>query len=228
MRLVISGLTAAGKTTLARKLSDRFALDYISASTILRQVLGDTSGHWTPAFDLRRNDLSLERRVDHMVHEAFQRSSDAVFDCWGLPWIAHLVEDDVSVPAVFIWIESDWESRYRKCFVSYLERGELKTSDECRDIVIAKDTKSREIFLANWGFDIYADRSTFNMVLDASSLIPSADLETAQRGAQALYQACLHGLHTISDAVPSVSTAAPPTECEHLMDALIVTLRAAR
>lgn len=223
MRLVISGLTAAGKTTLAHKLADQFTLDYVSASKILRQTFGDTSGHWSPALDLRRNDLSLERKVDHLVQEAFQQSEHAVFDCWGLPWIA----GDVTGPAVFIWIESDLESRFRKCFVSYLERGTPKTYDECRDIVIAKDAKSREIFMANWGFDIYTDQSPFNIVLDASSLIPRADLATAQQGARSLYQACLHGLRKMN-GVPTGPSPSPSTDSRHLVDALIVTLREVR
>jgi cytidylate kinase len=223
VRLVISGLTAAGKTTLARKLADQFTLDYVSASTLLRQTLGDTSGHWSPELDLRRNDLSLERKVDLLVQDAFRQSEHAVFDCWGLPWLT----GDVTGPAVFIWIESDPESRFRKCFVSYLERGAPKTYDECRDIVIAKDAKSREIFMANWGFDIYTDRSPFNIVLDASSLIERSDLETARQGAHALYQACLHGLRRTT-GVPVVPSLSPPTDSGRLIDTLIVTLREAR
>jgi len=222
VRLVIAGLTAAGKTTLAHKLADQFTLDYVSASTILRQTLGDTSRHWTPALDLRRNDLSLERKVDSLVQEAFRQSQHAVFDCWGLPWTA----GDVRDPAVFIWIESDPESRFRKCFVSYLERGTPKTYDECRDIVIAKDAKSREIFMANWGFDIYTDRSPFDIVLDASSLIPQADLKTAEQGARALYQACLHGLRKMNK-VPADPNLSLSTDSRHLVDALIVALREA-
>jgi len=223
VRLVISGLTAAGKTTLAHKLADQFALDYVSASTILRHALGDSSGHWTPELDLRRNDLSLERKVDHLVQETFRRSEHAVFDCWGLPWIA----GEVTSPAVFIWIESDLESRLHKCFVSYLERGTPKTYDECRDLIIGKDAKSREIFLANWGFDIYTDRSPFNIVLDASSLIPHADLETAQQGANSLYHACLYGLRKINGP-PSAPGLSSSTDNRHPEHALIVTLREVR
>lgn len=220
VRLVISGLTAAGKTTLARRLAAQFNLDYVSASMILRQTLGDTSGHWTPALDLRRTDLSLERNVDQLVQETFQQSEHAVFDCWGLPWIA----SEVTVSAVFVWIESDLESRFRKCFVSYLERGDPKTHDECRDIVIGKDAKSREIFMTNWGFDIYSDRSPFNIVLDASSLIPRANLETAYQGARILHEAFLHGLRKLNGslAFPELS---PPTNSRQPIEGLIVRVR---
>jgi cytidylate kinase len=220
VRIVISGLTAAGKTTLARRLADQFTLDYVSASTILRQTLGDTSDHWTPALDLRRNDLSLERDVDQLVQEAFQQSEHAVFDCWGLPWISV----EATVPAVFVWIESDLESRFRKCFVSYLERGDPKTYDECRDIVISKDDKSRDIFMTNRGFDIYSDRSPFNIVLDASSLIPRADLESAYRGAHILHRAFLHGLKTVNGALafPELSL---PDDSRQFVDHLIMKLR---
>jgi cytidylate kinase len=223
VRIVISGLTAAGKTTLAHRLAAQFTLDYVSASAILRQALGDTSNYWTPTLDLRRNDLSLERKVDQLVREAFLQSEHAVFDCWGLPWIA----GDATNPAVFVWIESDPESRFRKCFVSYLERGDPKTHSECRDIVIAKDAKSREIFMANWGFDIYTDLSPFNIVLDASSLIPRADSATAQQGARALYQACLHCLRKINYA-PPVPGSSLSAESSQLIDNITVILRKVR
>ena len=127
-------------------------------------------------------------------------------------------------PAVFVWIESDQESRFRKCFVSYLERGEPKTHDECRDIVIAKDAKSREIFMTNWGFDIYNDRSPFSIVLDASSLIPHADLETAYQGAHILHQAFLYGLKMVDGArsFPELSLSA---DGRRFVDGLIVKPR---
>lgn len=187
MQFVISGLTAAGKTTLARKMVDQFDFGYVSASTILRRALGDTSDRWTPELDRRRTELSVERGVDRLVLEAFESSAHAVFDCWGLPWLIK----ESSKAAVLIWIESDLESRFRKCFVSYLQRGEPKSYNECRDIVLAKDAKSRDIFMSNWGFDIYADRSPFDLVLDASSLMPDADPALAVEGAGVLYQACL-------------------------------------
>lgn len=221
MRIVISGLTAAGKTTLARKIADQFTLDYVSASAILRHILGDTSEYWTPELDQRRTELAVERKVDQLVREAFGDNTSAVFDCWGLPWLA----EKATEPATFIWIESNPESRFRKCFVSYLERGDPKTYDECRDIVLAKDAKSHGIFMSNWGFDIYTDRSPFNIVLDASPLIPSASLKAARRGATALYQACLHGLGKIKGARLSIPGATLSADKARVADSLIVSIR---
>lgn len=177
MKIVVSGLTAAGKTTLCRRLSSEFALPFFSGSEVLRRFLDSSEKYWTPAIDRARDSLTLEKRVDEQMLDVLRSQEKGVFDAWGLPWFS---KDS----ATRIWIESDYASRLRKCRVSYLERGERKTTDECERIMLKKDRKSREVFLANWGFDIFSDRSPFDMGIDCSRLIPTVSIESAQAGAQ--------------------------------------------
>src|SRR5690349_5604133 len=118
MRVVISGLTAAGKTTLAKRLAAELHTSCLSGSEAVRKHLGDASDVWTPELDQRRTAREVERAIDLEVLGNFRSARDGVFDAWSLPWLA---KDDGE--RVSIWIESDVESRVRKCMVSYIERG---------------------------------------------------------------------------------------------------------
>jgi cytidylate kinase len=181
MKIIVSGLTAAGKTTLSRRLAASLGLPYFSASQILREHLSDTSEEWSPALDRKRTELSLERAVDAAMIRALHDQPTGVFDSWGLPWYS-------DEPAIRVWLESSRDSRLRKCYVSYLQRRTPKTSDECASIVDAKDSMSRAVFLANWGFDIFVDRRPFDMIVDCSAQIPVATVEHAEAGARATYR----------------------------------------
>jgi cytidylate kinase len=164
-----------------------YGLSYVSGSQVLRDLLGDRSSAWHPSIDKQREALTLERQVDLTVLQRFNSSVEGVFDTWSLPWLA-------SGEAESIWIESDFESRVRKCMVSYLERGRVISYDESEAIVLTKDQKSREVMQQNWNFDLFSDRSPFNLIIDASQLIPEVSIPAARRGARLLYRAALRGL----------------------------------
>ncbi|MFJ6675103.1 AAA family ATPase [Actinosynnema sp. NPDC091369] len=183
----MSGLTAAGKTTLCRRLAASLRVPYFSASQVLREHLSDANEEWSPQLDLRRTELSVERAVDAAVIRALRDREAGVFDSWGSPWYS-------DEPATRIWLESDRESRLRKCFVSYVQRGTPKTSEDCAAIVDAKDAMSRAVFLANWGFDIVTDRRPFDLVVDCSAQIPEATVAQAELGARATYRAVVAAL----------------------------------
>jgi cytidylate kinase len=187
MRILVSGLTAAGKTTLCRRLASASGVPYISASQVLREHLSDEGGEWSPELDRKRKELSLERAVDMAMIGALRDRAAGVFDSWGLPWYS---DED----AVRIWLESSRDSRLRKCYVSYLQRGTPKTFDECASTMDAKDAMSRAVFRANWGFDIFVDRGPFDLVVDCSAEIPVATVERAEAGAESTYRAVVTAL----------------------------------
>lgn len=174
-RIVISGLTAAGKTTHAKKLAEYLGLEYFSSSEVLGQLTG-LEGAWSPSVDLRRvGDEEIDRQLDALVLREFHSRSECVFDAWALPWIC-------DGPAIHLWIESDFPSRVRKCMVSRLDRGDTPDARDCLSVVRAKDQFSRDVFLRNHGFDLFTDRSPFDLILNNSSLIPRPTVECAQRG----------------------------------------------
>lgn len=209
-------MTAAGKTTLSLKFVRDYGLSYVSGSQVLRNLLGDNSSTWHPLIDQQREALALEREVDLTILQRCFNSREGVFDTWSLPWLARAEVEN-------IWIESDFESRVRKCMVSYLERGLSISYDESRAIVLAKDKKSREVMQQNWNFDLFSDRSPFNLIIDASHLIPEATIPAARRGAHLLYRAALRGLEELYTG--KVSTKPDSIDDPEDIRSLIVMIR---
>jgi cytidylate kinase len=177
--IAFAGLTAAGKTTHAKRLAAELGYDYVSATDILLEILGidDPSDQvWFARLheiqEARGDDavdIELERRLVSM-NRTRQRT---VFDTWALAWIG-------GNPLVRIWIESDLESRARKCLVS--QRSQRLDVHECRNLIREKDEFNRSIFRRRHGFDLFADRYRYDAVLCNSHLIPTATAGAAQSG----------------------------------------------
>ena len=115
--IAFAGLTAAGKTTHAKRLAWALGYNYVSATDILLEILDiDEPGDqiWFTRLDeinAVRGDGAVDAELEERLVQMNRTRNRTVFDTWALAWIG----DD---PLVRIWIESDLESRSRKCFVS--------------------------------------------------------------------------------------------------------------
>lgn len=177
--IAFAGLTAAGKTTHAKRLAFELGYDYVSATEIMLEILNirECSDQiWFTRFDeiqaAREGnavDIELEKRLENLA----RTRQKTIFDTWALAWIS-------KSPMVRIWIESDFPSRVRKCVVS--QSSELRSFEECRELVQTKDETTRSSFLRRHGFDLYRDRRRYHAVLCNSHLIPNATKDDAKRG----------------------------------------------
>lgn len=180
MNVVISGLTAAGKTTHAKILAEELGFEYVSGTGTLARLCGlqvtEDPPRWVEIADavasLRDDnvDETLEKELVRLARE----KEGQVFDAWALAWTC-------DVPIARIWFESDLESRVRKCFVSQGTSPSM-TLAECEPHVRSKDDQNRELFRRTLGFDLFEDHEVFDVVLDNSTLIPSATPESAAEG----------------------------------------------
>jgi len=180
--IAFAGLTAAGKTTHARRLAVELGYAYVSATDILLDLLGirDPSEQvWRTRLaevHAAREDGSVDAELEERLVSLNREHKRTVFDTWALAWIG----DD---PLVRIWIESDPESRARKCQVSV---GAARPSlPDCRALLSSKDTFNREVFRQRHGFDLFTDRDRYDAVLDNSHLIPHATVAAARVGIDA-------------------------------------------
>ncbi|MGH3252351.1 MAG: cytidylate kinase family protein [Trebonia sp.] len=182
MNIAFAGLTAAGKTTHARRLAADLCFNYVSATDILFQLLevGDPGVH--PWFDrlgainaAREGDI-VDNELEARLTELARTRERTVFDSWALAWIC-------PVPVVRIWIESDLPSRTRKCLVSLGD--DPRPLNECEKVLRVKDDHNRAMFRRRHGFDLFTDRERYRAVLCNSHLIPSATEQAAQRGIEA-------------------------------------------
>jgi cytidylate kinase len=179
MNIAFAGLTAAGKTTHARRLAADLGYSYVSATDILFQLLevGDPGAHpWfdrLDAINAAREGDSVDNELEARLSELARTRERTVFDSWALAWIC-------PVPVVRIWIESDLPSRTRKCLVSLGD--EPRPLAECEGVLRAKDDYNLAMFRHRHGYDLFTDRERYHAVLCNSHLIPSATRQESRRG----------------------------------------------
>ena len=165
--IIISGLTAAGKTTHCHLLAGEFNLQYVSASQVLLSLLhkcpvqardfwGSAEGRaaWSSPEALQVDELLLRIEADRR---------GLVFDTLMMPWVHRRA-------AFVIWLESSLPSRVMKSIASH--RGENRLSkNEAQQRIEHKDDSARALAKARWGIDIAEDRGGLDLILNISACI---------------------------------------------------------
>jgi cytidylate kinase len=216
--ILLSGYTAAGKTTHARLLAIAFGLQYVGASEIRRSLMdaaseGSTS-EWDPTVDLRRErSLSYDRSLDEIVSRRISTSpTPVVADAWLQPWLS------VDSHALRVWIESTFESRVRKAAVTFLRLG-LEVPVDIEMQVREKDSFSRRMFRRLYDIKFGPDPAVFDLIIDNSSCIGQPAIEASDSGIaqfepmleRAIEETCSRKLAASTIAFYAESSAALPT-----------------
>jgi cytidylate kinase len=177
--VLVSGLTAAGKTTHCQLLANALGWDYVSMSQVRRLQIPESSSQqheWLPEGDERRAanamlDLEMDRRIaEHIEH----RDAPTVIDAWLQPWLCDL-------PAVHVWLDSDFGSRVSKAQVSRLRAG-LAPSPTMTETVAEKDKFSIEHFRRLYGIEFGPDPGIFDLFLDNSAYLTEANIRASDDG----------------------------------------------
>ncbi len=182
VNIAFAGLTAAGKTTHSKILAEQLGFEYISATKTILDIMGmdkDPDRAWLDSYDEiekaregDRADIELEARMTELANT----HSGLVLDTWAMAWIYN-----GSTPMVRLWIESDEDSRTRKCFVSQ-GSDKQRDLDASRLLINQKDGDTRTKFIRRLGFDLFTDRHRYDVIVDNTQLIPEATEASAKTG----------------------------------------------
>lgn len=183
MNIVVSGLTAAGKTTHALLLARQFGYDYVSASQLMLYRLGidpdETNTLWTTRMsevEHRRDDKPVDQELNAYLARQLRQRDRVVFDSWSAPWLyrgGHCLR---------VWIESDRRSRAMKAQVSQHPHGPVLSLAACLAVIDTKDETTAARLRPLLGSDLRVDRTPFDLILDNSALIDEPSIESARRG----------------------------------------------
>ncbi|MGS2641182.1 cytidylate kinase family protein [Streptosporangium sp. LJ11] len=192
VNIVVSGLTAAGKTTHALLLARRLSFDYVSASRLMLAQLEiehdpDNSLWVTRMQEIedRRDRQPVDSDVNKLLVSAFRTRTNTVFDSWSLPWLTG------SVSCLRVWIESSQESRAMKARVSQEPYGPFLSLDDCRRLIDDKDASTARRFQPLLEVDIRSDRSVFDLIVDNSDLIAEPTIESARQGISTFHRSLM-------------------------------------
>jgi cytidylate kinase len=178
--IIISGFSAAGKTTHSKLLARELGWQYIGMSAIRRSCIPASSSpqeEWLPAGDrLRGVNTLLDREADHQMNERINiTKTPIVVDAWLQPWLCELPG------AVRVWLGSDFVSRAVKAQVSRL-RSQLNPSHFIAETVAKKDEFSIAQFRRLYGIEFGPDPDIFDLFLDNSQYITDPTISASDAG----------------------------------------------
>lgn len=166
--VIITGLTASGKTTQSTLLAHDLGLQYISGSTIRSRHLGiseemaadpqfwrdsERGGSIDRARLLHRNPG--DKTVDQELIAIAKDSEGCVFDAWVMPWLFR-------ENSLCIYLRGAVDTRARRLF----RRSQLTPFDEVLRKVDEKDNLARQFFLDAYDVDIFSDMTPFDVIVD--------------------------------------------------------------
>ncbi|MEM3808093.1 MAG: cytidylate kinase family protein [Nitrososphaerota archaeon] len=165
--ILVSGLAASGKSTLAKRLSTALKVNYYSGGDALRR-LAVKQGYrpvgkkwWDTEegmkfLSIRQQDPFFDRKVDEELKRIAEQES-AVIDSWVLPW---LLENGFK-----IWLKSSLEARAQR-----MRKRDKISIEEAVKIINERDKKNYDLYYSLYGIRLGEDLSPFHLVLDTSNL----------------------------------------------------------
>jgi len=167
--ICISGMTGSGKSTVAKRLADKYGLGYFSGGNALKTLaqeegyVSDVTGWWETAEGLRflqqrMRDPAFDKRIDEKLLELAEQGN-VVLDSWTMPW---LLKEGFKV-----WLDASPQVRAKRV----MNRASISI-EEAVKAMTEKDERTRQIYKNLYGFDLGNDLSPFNLVLATDELEP--------------------------------------------------------
>jgi CMP/dCMP kinase len=165
--ICISGMAGTGKSTLSKKLAEKYHLRYFSGGDVLKDLAKqegyDVSvrGWWESPEGLkflneRVNNLKFDKAVDDKLLE-YAQQGDVLLDSWTMPWLLKV--------GFKIWLEASFEKRAARV----ADRDNISIA-EALEVLKEKEAHTKAIYKELYGFSLGEDFKPFDFVLDTDNL----------------------------------------------------------
>lgn len=176
--ICISGMAGTGKSTLSKKLAEKYNLKCYSGGDALKELAKaegyDVSrqGWWESPEGLnflkeRVIDPKFDKAVDAKLLEHAQQGN-VLLDSWTMPW---LLKEGFK-----IWLMASIEKRAARV----AERDKI-TVNEAFNVLEKKEDRTKAIYKKLYGFVLGEDFAPFDLVLDTDNLVAEEVFEVLCR-----------------------------------------------
>jgi cytidylate kinase len=168
--ICISGMAGTGKSTLSKKLAEKYQLRYFSGGDVLKDLAKhegyDVSirGWWESPGGLkflneRVNDPKFDKAVDDKLLE-YAQQGNVLLDSWTMPWLFK--------GGFKIWLEASFGKRVARV----AERDNMNVAEAFK-VLEEKEAHTKAIYKSLYGYALGEDFEPFDFILDTDNL--SAD-----------------------------------------------------
>jgi cytidylate kinase len=187
--ICISGMAGTGKSTLSKKLSEKYQLKCYSGGDALKELARkkgydvSNQGWWESPEGLeflkeRENDSKFDQAVDARLLE-LAREGNVLLDSWTMPW---LLKNSFK-----IWLMASIEKRAARV----AERDKTSINEALR-VLKEKEDRTKGIYKKLYGFVLGEDLDPFDLVLDTDNLSAEEVFEVLCRVIDNLICSCCH------------------------------------
>jgi cytidylate kinase len=166
--ICISGMAGCGKSTLAKRIAEKYGLRYLSGGDALKALAIEEgykpaeTGWWETDegvrfLQRRMKDADFDKKVDRKLIDRAKRQGNVVLDSWTMPW---LLDEGFK-----IWLEASRNVRARRL----AERDGIDFK-RALEVMVKKEEKTRAIYRELYGFALGSDLSPFDLILDTDLL----------------------------------------------------------
>ena len=163
----VSGLAGTGKSTLAKKIAQKYNLKYYSGGDALKALAAEkgynskSQGWWESSEGLdflakREADLTFDKLVDKKLIE-YAQNGNVLLDSWTMPWLINY--------GFKIWLAASIKKRTERI----ARRDKLKESKALK-VLKEKEEKTKKIYKRLYGFNLGEDFKPFHIILDTEKL----------------------------------------------------------
>jgi cytidylate kinase len=165
--ICISGMAGTGKSTLSKKLAEKYKLKYYSGGDALKALAAEEGynasgrGWWESPEGLsfleqREKNLKFDKAVDDKLLE-YAEQGNVLLDSWTMPWLLKT--------GFKIWLVASIEKRAERI----VKRDKI-TLKEASRVLKEKEARTKAIYKKLYGFNLGEDFAPFQLVLDTDNL----------------------------------------------------------
>jgi cytidylate kinase len=163
----ISGMAGTGKSTLSKKLAQKYKLKYYSGGDALKALATEegynssSRGWWESSEGLgflekREKNLKFDKAVDDKLLE-YAQQGNVLLDSWTMPWLLKT--------GFKIWLVASIEKRAER-----VAKRDKITVKEALQVLKEKEARTKAIYKKLYGFALGEDFAPFHLVLDTDNL----------------------------------------------------------
>jgi cytidylate kinase len=167
MVICISGMAGTGKSTLSKRLAEKYGLNYYSGGDALKALAAEEGydasqpGWWESPVGLkflkqRQGDAKFDEAVDQKLL-GYAEKGNVLLDSWTMPWLLKT--------GFKIWLLASMEKRAAR-----VAQRDRITAEQALKVLKEKEDRTKAIYKKLYGFALDEDFKPFDLVLDTDKL----------------------------------------------------------